>query len=205
MGLMLYQQERSPQEVYTYFARAGASLTQMHLVRRREVEEERRPRDFATTVHLVVCFGAAEYRRTLSQVQSWQYCMPRNPDDEALVGYLEMLQAYIAGAGLDQQMATRIEQHCLEDTAPQADRVFLLPKVRGLQAVQRRDADTWELALSDLVKAHAHEAQRGQYRLLPEGFICVSALMLTKLGEEAGMMCHITSPYLPLHLLEVQR
>jgi hypothetical protein len=202
-GLMLYQQEAPAREVRAHLARGGQCLLLGVLQRGRPAPGEYRgPWEFEKAVNLVVCFYTRPIRETAAFVQPWQYYYPPDANQERFVRYLEMLQGFISGTPFDPAVCRQIEAQCTSDTAPREDFVFLAAKLRGLRALEARDAPAWNQAIADLVRAHEGEARCGQYRRLPDGFLCLPALMLAQLGRERGLACSVKSPYLPLSLLE---
>ena len=165
-------------------------------------EEYRSPRDFEKALNLVVCFHTRPLRETAAQVQKWQYCHPPHADQERLVGYLEMLKMFVSGTPLNSTAYQQLESNCTSDIASREEFVFLVPKLRGLRALEAGDESAWNQAIADLVQAHEVEARCGAYRRLPDGLLCLPALMLLELGRERGLACSVESPYVPPSLLE---
>lgn len=202
VGLMLYHQEKPPEEIRPYLARAAEfSLRALSLRGTPGPDEYRSLWEFEKAVNLTVCFGPAVGRAQAAVIPAWKYRAPEHPEHQPFADYLEALKAYLIGARPDDAAWQRLERHGLSDVASKEDRLFLLPKVQGLRAVATSEAATWNQALTALVKAHEAEAKRGELKLRFDGFICLPALMLAQLGRERGLSCDVRSPYLPLDLL----
>jgi|GEM_PF-5965447 len=203
IGLMLYQQERPPAEIRTHLKRAGEAFLRSIEVRPMpKGTEYRSPWEFEKAVNLIVCFYNEELRVKASQIPPWKYRHPPHPEHDAYARYLEALKKYIGGNELDDEELAQVITHCLSDAASKEDRMFLLPKSEGLKAVARQQPNNSERAIGDVVKAHETEAQRGEYRRSRDGLMSLPALMLAKLCLERGMACSVSSPYLPLQLLD---
>jgi hypothetical protein len=203
VGRMLYQQERPPEEIRTHLKRAGAAFLRAIEVRPMpKGNDYRSPWEFEKAVNLIVCFCDRELRVKASQISSWQYRYPPHPEHDAFARYLEALKKYLGGNELDDEELAQVITHCLSDAASKEDRQFLLPKSEGLKAVARQQPINSERAISELVKAHETEAQRGEYKRSRDGLMSLPALMLAKLCQERGMACNVSSPYLPLQLLD---
>jgi len=204
VAFMLYQQEKGYDEVLYYLRLAGSSLLRAYELRANiEPKEcEKGPGDFEETLNIVViCCGSDERRRAF-KIKKQQYCEPGESNGDRLVDYLEMLKLYLSDETIDQGAASAIEKYCLSNVAPREYQWFLLPKVSGLSALANDDRTAWQGAISQLIKAHESEALRGDNRYLTKGSVCLSALMLAKLGREHDFACDIASHYLPLKLLE---
>jgi hypothetical protein len=115
--------------------------------------------------------------------------------------YLANLKRFLAGNSQSNDDVKAILAHCSSDIASKEDRLFLLPKAKGLQAVAQGDQKSWEQSIAELLKAHEKEARQGELKLSFEAFICLPALMLVKLGMERQMKCTLDNPYLPVFLL----
>ncbi len=204
VGLMMYQQEFPCDAIRSHLARGGKYL--LSAIRHRgrpRPDEHRSPWEFEKVVNLVVCFHTQDVWTTAAEVQEWQYRHPAYPEDQRVADYLEMLKRFVNGTPLNAFTYQQLETYCASDIASREEFVFLLPKLRGLRALEAGDGSTWNRAIADLVEAHEIEAQRGEYRLLPDGFMCLPALMLVELGRERGLACLVKSPYLPLSVLEM--
>jgi hypothetical protein len=203
VGACLYQQEQDAREIRRHLARAGEFLLRAHTLRERPAaNESRSPFEFEKTVSLVVCFCGFAERDTASKVHKWQYRNPVNVAHDAYGRYLELLQGFIVHTPLDAEAASAVENHCASDTANKWERTVLLPQIQGLRAVAAVDPGRWRRALSELVKAHEREATRGELKMARSGLVCLTGLLLAKLGMERDMRCDVQSPYLPWMLLE---
>ncbi|MDC0008164.1 immunity 49 family protein [bacterium] len=79
---------------------------------------------------------------------------------------------------------------------------WVLPAVKGLQALISADALTLNAAVEELIKTHALHAQKDDFfSKSPNGFLCMPGLMLAKLGSEKKLACTVKSDYLPLQLI----
>ena len=71
-----------------------------------------------------------------------------------------------------------------------------------VQAVAERSQEKFDLALAELIDAHARAEKWGWYRDTPEGFVCLPGLSLSKLAMERDLVVNVESEYLPMGYLE---
>jgi len=83
-------------------------------------------------------------------------------------------------------------------------REFKIMYAMGLtvQAVAERSQKKFDLALTELIDAHARAEKWGWYRDSPEGFVCLPGLALSKLAMERDLVVNAESEYLPIAYLE---
>ncbi len=72
---------------------------------------------------------------------------------------------------------------------------------RMIGAIADRDQAVFDSSLADLLKAHAGQAKFGQLRETPEGFLCLSAMALSRMAAERGLVVSSDSQYLSLGYL----
>jgi hypothetical protein len=186
-----------------YFALSAGHLAAA--LRRRPPAEEgdhRGPYESELFLDVVGAFGDDSARRLCAGLRPDQLRWPRHAMHETQAMYLTQLQRILAGDRLDPAAAHEIARRCTSAQASREDRRFLRPSLEGLAAVERADERAWNVALAQLVEAHAEEATQGDFKFQPEGMVCMRALMLAGLGLDAGMDCRIDSPYLPIYLYD---
>lgn len=206
IGAMLYQQEGDVAEIREHLARASVFFLQALTMRGTPGPTTRRnPYEFEKALALLVCFGDAGQRGRVAEIREEQYRVPPRPEQNAFAAYLDATKQFVASGTIDEQELDGVEQRCLTDTASKDERLSLLPKVRTLRAVVQSDEAGWNAALDNIIAAHEKEALHGEYTLLPDGLICLPAMMLAQLGAERGMTCQLNSAYLPNMLLRGKR
>lgn len=186
-----------------YFALSAGHLAAA--LRQRPPAEEgdhRGPYESELFLDVVGAFGDDTARRLCAGLRPDQLRWPRHAMHETQAMYLTQLQRILAGDRLDPAAAQEIAMRCTSAQASREDRRFLRPSLEGLAAVERADERAWNVALAQLVEAHAEEATQGDFKFQPEGLVCMRALMLAGLGLDAGMDCGIDSPYLPIYLYD---
>lgn len=167
-----------------------------------EADEHRGPYEAELFLNVVGAFGGDDAYRLCAGLRADQLRWPEHAAHVAQAGYLSQLLRYFAGMPLDPAVMQEIAQRCASARASREDRRFLQPSLAGMIAVVEGDERAWRLALAQLVEAHAEEAAHGDLQLQVEGLVCLRALMLARLGLDAGLDCDIDSPYLPLYLYD---
>lgn len=185
-----------------YFVRAAAHCA-LALARRAApgASEHRNIYDAELYLNAIGVFGSAHERRLCADLTRSQVSAPEHACDDAMAAYVGVLARHLGGAAPDQTTLDRVVQLCERVQASRLDRRYLLPSATGLLAVARKDAGAFNLAIAQLLSAHTQEAQKGDLRLLPQGLICMRAMMLAQCGRDAGLACSVASPYLPQQLL----
>jgi hypothetical protein len=186
-----------------YFALSAGHLAAA-LAQRPPAEEgdHRGPYESELFLDVVGAFGDDTACRLCAGLRPDQLRWPEHAAHETQWLYLQQLQRILAGGRLDPAAAHEIAERCASAQASREDRRFVQPSVEGLAAVERTDERAWNVALAQLVEAHAEEATQGDFKFQPEGLVCMRALMLAGLGLDAGMDCRIDSPYLPIYLYD---
>jgi len=167
-----------------------------------EEGEHRGPYESELFLNVAGAFGDESARRLCAGLRPDQLRWPRHAAHETQAMYLEQLQRTLAGDRLDAAAMQEVARRCASAQASREDRRFVQPALEGLAAIERADDRAWNVALAQLVEAHAEEAGQGDLKFQPEGLVCMRALMLAGLGLEAGLDCRIDSPYLPIYLFD---
>jgi hypothetical protein len=201
LGLYLYALEADEAEIRSCFTTAAQYLSLALAGRKQDSDADRSPYEAEQFVNVIVCFGNEADCRGIAALQPRQYRNPQHKQHEALAQYLATLLPQLGGGEPSAPALRAVLARCEARTASKEDRLFLAPSVRGLLAVVEEDESAWNLALAQLTAAHAEEARTGDFRLLPDGFVCFRALMLAKLGMDADLYCRAASEYLPVLLL----
>lgn len=189
--------------IVDYFALSADRLA-VALAQRPPAEDSdhRGPYESELFLDVVGAFGDDTARRRCAGLRPDQLRWPRHAAHDTQALYLQQLQRILAGGRLDPAAAHEIAERCTSAQASREDRRFLRPSLEGLAALERADERAWNVALAQLVEAHAEEATQGDFKFQPEGLVCMRALMLAGLGLDAGMDCRIDSPYLPIYLYD---
>ena len=150
---------------------------------------------------VVGCFGNAEDRRQARRLDPARYHDPSNPRHDLICRTLGCLAQNLGGARLATAELRLVIAGCGAENASRAERLELLPLVRGLLAIEAKDAGGWNLALAQVTAAHAAEARWGAHRWRATGLVSLNGLMLLKRGLDAGLACRARSGYLPRGLV----
>ncbi len=79
---------------------------------------------------------------------------------------------------------------------------FFLPLIEAISALVTGDKVLWQTSIDKAIAWHADECKFGDYKDMEEGFICLNALTMAKLGKDMhGWECETDSLYLPLFLI----
>lgn len=196
-----YQLQGARSEVVAGFrASAAAWLEHYETVGAPIANETRNVWEFLRALDLVVAFGSREDRRRIGSINKSKYLHPVREANVAVGLVVSLIQGVCLSdslQGIDPVITT-----VRHGTTPEHARRTLTPIIGGLTALFSRDQAAFQRAVAEAVEAHHIEARRGEYRLLAEGFVCLDALMLLRLGEEHGVYAALDSPYLPAALLE---
>lgn len=187
--------------IVRYFAQSAGHLAAA-LARRAAPDEgeHRGPYEAELFLNVVGAFGDDNAWQLCARLRPEQLRWPAHAAHATQAMYLAQLQRVLGGELLDPAAVRQIEQHCASVQANREDRRFVQPALAGLAALERHDERAWNLALAQLVEAHAQEAMDGDFQAQPEGLVCMRALMLARLGLDADLACRIDSAYLPLYL-----
>jgi hypothetical protein len=79
---------------------------------------------------------------------------------------------------------------------------YILPLIEAISALVTGDKVLWQASIDKAIAWHADECKFGDYKDMEEGFICLNALTMAKLGKDMhGWECETDSLYLPLSLI----
>ncbi|WNO60349.1 Imm49 family immunity protein [Rheinheimera sp. MMS21-TC3] len=80
---------------------------------------------------------------------------------------------------------------------------YILPLIEAISALVSGDKALWQSSIDKAVAWHADECKFGDYKDMIDGFICLNALTMAKLGKDLhGWQCDTDSLYLPLFLID---
>ncbi len=80
---------------------------------------------------------------------------------------------------------------------------FFLPLIEAISALITGDKVLWQASIDKAIAWHADECKFGDYKDMEEGFICLNALTMAKLGKDMHCWeCETNSLYLPLFLID---
>lgn len=202
VGALLYQQGGSLDDIRSALSSAGsARLRSYELLSEPAAMETRNPWSFLRSAGLVVAFGDERMRERLAQVRPIHFWLPPSEGTRAVALAAEAVQALIRGDRSGVPVTAAISALTMDVTPDHAKRT-LSPLVSGLRAILHGDVAVFRAALAEVVRVHEYEALHGDYTLSADGLLSVDALMLEKLGRERGWSSGVTSPYLPVALLE---
>lgn len=80
---------------------------------------------------------------------------------------------------------------------------YILPLTEAISALTSGNKAIWQASIDKAIKWHSDECKFGDYKDMEEGFICLNALTMAKLGKDMhGWQCQTDSLYLPLFLID---
>ncbi|CAM3765210.1 MULTISPECIES: Imm49 family immunity protein [Pseudoalteromonas] len=80
---------------------------------------------------------------------------------------------------------------------------YILPLSQAISALVSGDKALWQSSIDKAVAWHADECKFGDYKDMIDGFICLNALTMAKLGKDMhDWQCQTDSLYLPLFLID---
>jgi hypothetical protein len=198
-GAEAYRFEFEAEKVRELMRKAAGQFLLMHGIRPMPIEtDQRNPWLFLKTVGLIVCFCKPTYRKGLANVERWKYSFPENPALAQAVDYLQLLTEFVSSNQVNLDQLNQIKSRC---QLGEVDQAFVLPQLEGLDRIARRNEQNWLTALTSLLRYHEQQCWSGDYKLSPDGYLCLPAMMLAQLGRENRLQCNLSSLYLPLQLL----
>jgi len=166
---------------------------------------------FDTLLNLLPIFGTGACREVVANLSRRAFDFNRNHDDTpftelpGVLAFLDLFRRHIHDGFWDERSYRECEQACSSPTASKIESRDFRARLFGLKAVVDKRVDDCNKTIGELVASHKQESLRGEFKLLDDAYICLPALALVQLGHHSGMECTVSSPYLPLKLLEYGR
>ncbi|GAA69789.1 MULTISPECIES: Imm49 family immunity protein [Pseudoalteromonas] len=158
--------------------------------------------DYSIQKELNICllFGEPEL---LEQIKALDWSLPE--DDivhPAIYQYDHLLMKIATGSTPTQQDINTAQQDAKK--AKNKDVLqFFAPLIDAISALASGDKTLWQSSIDKAVAWHKDECKFGDYKDMEEGFICLNALTMAKLGKDMyGWQCQTNSLYLPLFLID---
>ncbi|MBB1344326.1 MULTISPECIES: Imm49 family immunity protein [unclassified Pseudoalteromonas] len=165
-------------------------------------ELQTRKSDYSIQKELNICllFGEPEL---LEQIKALDWSL--SEDDivhPAIYQYDHLLMQIATGSPLTPQAINTAQQDAQK--AKNKDVLqFFAPLIEAISALISGDQPLWQASIDKAIKWHSDECKFGDYKDMEEGFICLNALTMAKLGKDMhGWQCHTDSLYLPLFLID---
>jgi hypothetical protein len=212
IGLMMYQQQLDRWQIVEHLTAAAThQLRRYALVSSPTEKGDRSWSQFDEALNLMIAFGTPEQRIAAARIAKEYYWkdwsgrpIPAEQSSDArCVAYLELLKNFAASGQFDAESCRQVKEFCLSNKSSRVEKLEILPRLQALEAVHLRDEAAWNAALEALVRYHRGEALRGEMQFHHDAFMCLPGMALGRLGLEHRMTCTVNSPYLPLHLLEI--
>ena len=150
-------------------------------------------------LNICLCFGDKELHQKLETIVDTYE--PSSIMHQACFRYDQLLLQIGTGQTPEQSDidAALAEAQSTKDKDVQQ---YILPLIQAIQALIVSDETQWQTAIDKAIAWHTDECKFGDYKDMEEGFICLNALTLAKLGKELhGWSCKTDSLYLPLFLI----
>jgi hypothetical protein len=207
-GYMSYQQEDiSKSKINFCIAAESASKNFYYQPEPTEPEQTRNPWSFFSTMNLVICFGSDNDINALNQVAEKKYHNYPTESDKAqcqfLADSIAAIKSYLSTGTIDSGALSSLLEDAYQSNRNKEEQTFVVPVVKGLNALINNNEDEWQAAIQESLDAHLREVKTGDYKKSHEGFICMPGLALIKLGAKKGWSNSIDSLYLPTQLLDL--
>jgi len=208
LGYINYQQELAALECTQYFRTAAEAC--IYEFSAREIptadHQTRNPWDLAHELPIIGCFGAVDDFERLASIEEIKYFHYPNEDSrrktQFVADYVSAVKSYLSTNTVEASFISALVKAANEGKRIKEEQRFIVPVVKGLDALVSNNEAGWQAALQESLDAHLKEVKTGSYRQDYKGFICMPGMMLAKLGMEKGWKVDIDSLYLPLALLE---
>ncbi|AMG10707.1 Imm49 family immunity protein [Vibrio vulnificus] len=80
---------------------------------------------------------------------------------------------------------------------------YIHPLIEAINALNTGNQALWQESIDKAIAWHTDECKFGDYKDIDDGFMCLNALTMAKLGKELhGWHCTTNSLYLPLFLID---
>ncbi|EJE8556358.1 Imm49 family immunity protein [Vibrio vulnificus] len=158
--------------------------------------------DWSIQKELNICllFGDASL---LTQIKTMDWSLPKEEWMHPAIYQYDHLLIHIAtGRTPTEQALTQ----ALADARSAKNKdvlQFFLPLIEAINALVTGDQAQWQESIDKAIAWHTDECKFGDYKDMLDGFMCLNALTMAKLGKELhGWHCTTNSLYLPLFLID---
>jgi len=206
-GYLYYQKEQSA-DSRKYFKIAAEALSNefYYVPAPTEGHQTRNPWAFIEAINIISSFGNNEDIARLCDVEESKYHNypeeQNKKDCQFLADYVSAAKSYLSTGTVDTSSLSNLVDAANLGKRTKEEQHFVVPVVKGLNALVKNDQSNWQAAVQESLDAHLKEVKTGEYRKNYRGFICMPGMMLLKLGQDKGWNADIDSLYLPLTLLE---
>ena len=149
-------------------------------------------------LNVVLLFGQAQLLSKLATTPIKLYAIGH----QAKLQYVELLKS-IGTGHTPETSDINIAIAEAKNTKDKDVQQYILPLIEAILALASGENTLWQTSIDKAIKWHADECKFGDYKDMEEGFICLNALTMAKLGKEMhGWSCSTDSLYLPLFLID---
>lgn len=151
-------------------------------------------------LNVVILFGDDELKTKLGQAD-WSLSKERIMH-QACYLYDHLLIKLGSGQSIpEEEIITAITE--AKKTKDKDVQQFILPLIEAIEAIIIGDQLQWQANIDKVIQWHTDECKFGELKDMTDGFICLNALTIAKLGKDQhNWQCTTDSLYLPLFLID---
>ncbi len=167
-----------------------------------DVELKTHNSDWTVQDELNICllFGEPEL---LQQIKILDWSLPEDDIVHPAIYQYDHLLMQIATGSIPSAQAINTAQQDAKKAKNKDVLQFFAPLIDAISALTANDKALWQSSIDQAIAWHSDECKFGDYKDMLEGFICLNALTMAKLGKDLhGWQCATNSLYLPLFLID---
>jgi hypothetical protein len=158
--------------------------------------------DWTIQKELNICllFGESEL---LQQIKALDWSLPDDDIVHSAIYQYDLLLMQIGAGNMPEKQAVNTALGDAKKAKNKDVLQFFLPLIEAICALVNGDKALWQTSIDKAITWHTDECKFGDYKDMLEGFICLNALTMAKLGKDMhGWSSDTESLYLPLFLID---
>lgn len=158
--------------------------------------------DYSIQEELNICLLFGE-PKLLEQIRALNWSLSEDDIVHPAIYQYDHLLMQIATGSTPTPQAINTAQQDAKNAKNKDVLQFFAPLIDAISALVSGDQPLWQSSIDKAIAWHADECKFGDYKDMIEGFICLNALTMAKLGKDMhGWQCQTDSLYLPLFLID---
>ena len=158
--------------------------------------------DYSIQKELNICLLFGE-PKLLEQIRALNWSLSEDDIVHPAIYQYDHLLMQIATGSTPTPQAINTAQQDAKNAKNKDVLQFFAPLIDAISALVSGDQPLWQSSIDKAIAWHADECKFGDYKDMIEGFICLNALTMAKLGKDMhGWQCQTDSLYLPLFLID---
>lgn len=158
--------------------------------------------DYSIQKELNICLLFGE-PKLLEQIKALNWSLSEDDIVHPAIYQYDHLLMQIATGSTPTPQAINTAQQDAKSAKNKDVLQFFAPLIDAISALVSGDQPLWQSSIDKAIAWHADECKFGDYKDMIEGFICLNALTMAKLGKDMhGWQCQTDSLYLPLFLID---